>query len=665
MVTNPIADLAQQVALLTQTNAALVTAANSAISLAQQYATDAGESAAEAVTVLAASVKTADLNAASTVAAWAYSAAEMQAIVDNAVPKANYTALRGYSGRNGASTLSVRITQIGIAGVFWMDPSDAVTADNGGTVIVDTVGRRWKRFFNGFIDPRWFGAVADGVADDTVALQATMNAIPTNGGAVFAAGRYKSNGVVTIAKSNICIHLEGAVFLIGDTGASATTVNGATGKVGFHFKEADHIQITGSAEFIGQGVVGTTSLLGVMFDNCDDVSCPAFMRFGSMALGRVLASCVRGQWGDAQGKDINGLQTFESPPTSNAGSIEVVSGCSWCVSGDVLGYDNEKPVRYMSVMSGAPDNTFCRFGASICEAVDTDPSTAHALALRSSVNCSYGPVIASGGSLGVLITQYPTDSAWSVDGNVIESVQGNSASTSFSVDAIVSQETTSPNPIGANTILAIDASCAGERGISVLSGTLTIGRARLKGIANRAVVVSADAGVAKLRIGQLQLDGPGATASFVSVGNGGMFAADIIDLVNGPSNVGGITAAIRYDPAFGSGTLQGVDIGLIRYRRNGSAGNFTYAYMDLTNGFESARIGSVDSSDLTAHTRFASDSFGAAKGRILAATTPTTGTYSVGSLLWNSVPAAAGAPGWVCVTAGTPGVWKAMAAVAA
>lgn len=44
---------------------------------------------------------------------------------------------------------------------------------------------------------------------------------------------------------------------------------------------------------------------------------------------------------------------------------------------------------------------------------------------------------------------------------------------------------------------------------------------------------------------------------------------------------------------------------------------------------------------------------------------PTTGTWNVGDIVWNTTPAAGGIPGWICVTAGTPGTWKAMAAIAA
>lgn len=46
-------------------------------------------------------------------------------------------------------------------------------------------------------------------------------------------------------------------------------------------------------------------------------------------------------------------------------------------------------------------------------------------------------------------------------------------------------------------------------------------------------------------------------------------------------------------------------------------------------------------------------------------TFPATGTWADGDIVWNTAPAAAGVPGWVCTTPGTPGTWKAMAALAA
>jgi len=44
---------------------------------------------------------------------------------------------------------------------------------------------------------------------------------------------------------------------------------------------------------------------------------------------------------------------------------------------------------------------------------------------------------------------------------------------------------------------------------------------------------------------------------------------------------------------------------------------------------------------------------------------PAAGAHAQGEIVFNSAPSAGGAPGWVCVAAGSPGTWKAMASLAA
>jgi len=44
---------------------------------------------------------------------------------------------------------------------------------------------------------------------------------------------------------------------------------------------------------------------------------------------------------------------------------------------------------------------------------------------------------------------------------------------------------------------------------------------------------------------------------------------------------------------------------------------------------------------------------------------PVTGTWARGDVVWNIEPSAGGPPGWVCVVAGEPGTWQAMANLAA
>ncbi|MDO5058769.1 MAG: phage tail protein [Neisseria sp.] len=75
-------------------------------------------------------------------------------------PKARAVILAGY---HAGSTLG--------GGIFVADPSDKTTRDNGGTVIVDAAGTRWKRL-DKHITPFHFGAKGDGQTDDTAAFRA-------------------------------------------------------------------------------------------------------------------------------------------------------------------------------------------------------------------------------------------------------------------------------------------------------------------------------------------------------------------------------------------------------------------------------------------------------------------------------------------------------------
>jgi hypothetical protein len=68
----------------------------------------------------------------------------------------------------------------GLEGFFSWRPH-ALNADNGGTVIKpngfpDTAPGRWRRVSSGGYSVKWFGAVGDGVADDTDAIQAAEDA---------------------------------------------------------------------------------------------------------------------------------------------------------------------------------------------------------------------------------------------------------------------------------------------------------------------------------------------------------------------------------------------------------------------------------------------------------------------------------------------------------
>ncbi|MEJ3621607.1 hypothetical protein [Brachymonas wangyanguii] len=64
----------------------------------------------------------------------------------------DYSALRAYGG----TARTVILTRDGIAGAFQLDADDVSSADNGGTIIVDAAGRRWRRITD-HVTPEMFG----------------------------------------------------------------------------------------------------------------------------------------------------------------------------------------------------------------------------------------------------------------------------------------------------------------------------------------------------------------------------------------------------------------------------------------------------------------------------------------------------------------------------
>lgn len=61
------------------------------------------------------------------------------------------------------------------------DASDTASVDNGGTIIVSSNGKRWKRSHDEFVNVKWFGAKGDWngntCTDDAVAMLAALTYI--------------------------------------------------------------------------------------------------------------------------------------------------------------------------------------------------------------------------------------------------------------------------------------------------------------------------------------------------------------------------------------------------------------------------------------------------------------------------------------------------------
>ncbi|MEI7410043.1 hypothetical protein [Pectobacterium aroidearum] len=84
-----------------------------------------------------------------------------------------YAQIRAYNGTfNKIDCLGRENVFDGADGVFNLDLSDTTSADNGGTILVDVNGGRWKRQYSGSVNLRWF---TSGTNDDTAYIKSALD----------------------------------------------------------------------------------------------------------------------------------------------------------------------------------------------------------------------------------------------------------------------------------------------------------------------------------------------------------------------------------------------------------------------------------------------------------------------------------------------------------
>lgn len=584
-------------------------------------------------------------------------------IVRNGTPARVYTSQEDYSltvkNRNGVVVLTV------LDATSDSNLTTALAASSGSSLIgflqagTGAVARTVQSKLRDTVSVKDFGAVGDGVADDTAAIQAAIDSLPAYGEVFFPSGTYKTNGVIQVTASNRRINFGDATFLVGDTGTSGTLTNSASGKIGFLFKNAANLTVVGSPKFIGQGTLGSTSLAGMVFDTCTNAQVSAEMYFENMAAGRFIMWCDDSAFGDINGKNISGLQTFESPPTSQQGTLEDITGCRRSKFGNLRCQTHVLPARYLSIgLTGgslAIDNEFCSFGTTTSLGSGSSSST---IAMRSAVSCSFGDVTSSSTAYAVLVVIYSGNTQWNITRNTFGNVTGNLAAGSAGYGvAVYSNEASKPigsmhfgniNLTGPTTSLYGVLVSSGE---TYCSSIICNGFDRTLALNNCTFTCPSLTATGQNR--QVALIGQGANCTFNS-----------IRILTGSAS--SITAALQYDSTIGTGGAGAMNFGDITYRFNATGNNYLYPVMNLSAGFESIHINNIDGAGSGgAQARFASDEFFVRRSLWSSTVTPTTGTYSVGTVLWKSNAAASGTPGWVCTTAGTPGTWKAMANLAA
>lgn len=109
-----------------------------------------------------------------------------------AVRMQSYTSLRAYTGKAEA----VDVTTPGIAGRFYRRGSGV---DNGGTVIVDALGRSWQREVGENFNILWFGVKNDFSEDNAVQITAANEAAVSAKRALYwPTGNYLTSGIKSL-----------------------------------------------------------------------------------------------------------------------------------------------------------------------------------------------------------------------------------------------------------------------------------------------------------------------------------------------------------------------------------------------------------------------------------------------------------------------------------
>ena len=103
-----------------------------------------------------------------------------RAVVTSVSTMAELAALPGQVGGQSITVRGFYADGDGGGGEFYWDEGSGEPAISG--MIVDATGGQWRRLYSGIVNVHAFGAVGDGIVDDTAALQACFDfAVPKSG----------------------------------------------------------------------------------------------------------------------------------------------------------------------------------------------------------------------------------------------------------------------------------------------------------------------------------------------------------------------------------------------------------------------------------------------------------------------------------------------------
>lgn len=236
---------------------------------------------------------------------------------------ANIAALRAYtaSANNGAPVYLAGYTSALDGGQgFFIYYSSSAVADNGGTIIVDGLGRRWCRSYSGPLLVQWFGAKLDGATDDTAAVTACKAAAGVGGIFSIDHGTAITTGLSLNVAGQTLIIPQGAVL------KGKAAINGNVITIA-----AAGVTVTGGGEVNGNRAAATASR---------GISNSAF---ADLTIDGVRVTACKGY--GIYGRDAQ-RQTVQNTRVTDTSSIAIFHETLGSASVDGLKYINNEVDRF-------------------------------------------------------------------------------------------------------------------------------------------------------------------------------------------------------------------------------------------------------------------------------------------------------------------------------
>jgi len=531
--------------------------------------------------------------------------------------------------------------------------------------------------FNYTANVKNYGATGDGVTDDTAAIRAAFAAIASTGGTVvFPAGTYKlnptTNGVVgtawnftsaggnlyagvLISNNNITIQGYGGATILGSAstvsssdrcnsmfailGTSGTPLNrfaiyglnfnlqDQSGSVNLYAQYVRNLHVTGTNTINHSSMIEVFSLDNVVGGIVEENT----FREGGIAIGLYEASNIT--IANNTCYNVRELLDADKPVTSGTGT----AGHNITIVGNTYDRDSDDTTGDAAIeINGFTDVTIT--GNSIRNAnngmsLTAKPRNGTDYPLKRCV--VRGNTIQSVANIGIAMASNGTDTF--VNFNDVE-ISGNTIESSAS----------SGITLRGTSVICRGNILRGNGGIGIRAQNIGSSQNLLNFIISENIVTTSTGdGI------QCDTSTNGVISANNVYGNtdtnGGIYLQTPVKIaVIGNVTTGQTNSGIR--TFAGAGEV--MFMGNVCTETNGirtASGSLEFAFGNLANYYPGA------------------DSSRALNGPTVAWGTaaPAAGTWAQGSVVWKTDVAAAGSPGWVCTTAGTPGTWKAMAAVAA